>query len=301
MEALQKSAAFIVASMDSVSIIAFTWRYFYIYQPWFLPLPISMLLFGVSICSVFLLTYYATYRNTIKIARIPDTFKANGAKASFHIFFASLQAVMAYITKRFALSLLLPITPPFFTYVRLLLPIAYASYTFLNTLADIDRSTDILKYPREKTNPINIKNIISWEKTLIVLLIFASMYTCHYKMMALNISVAGLVQQHQGSFRLLKYTTRLLFFPLIIVAFNNVFRCIEKLKGIIHQKQWGPRQYSGLVFISLASYTNAVSSKLLSLTQETSLALPVICLYQASRYSRQCLDLFDLTHKEKSG
>lgn len=299
MEALKKSVAFVIASMDSVSIVVFTWRYFYIYQPWFLPLPISMLLFSISICSVFLLTYHATYRNTAKISKIPKGIEATGMKGVLHVFFAGLQALMAYILKRFALSLLFPHTPVIFYYARHLLPIAYAIYTFLNTLADIDRSVADLKYPRDEPEFNHIFSKPKAEVMLTVLLVLASMYTCHYKMMALNISVAGLVQQHQSSFRLLRYTIRFLFFPMMIVAYNNVFRCVNRLKNIKDYKKWDYQQYLGLMVISLASYTSAVSSKLLSLTPETPIALPIICLDQISRNSRQNLSLFNLTSTEE--
>lgn len=286
-EFTKATAATIVAGMDSISVVAFTWKFFFKHISLAIGYQLSLVLFILAITSIFVLSFYATYRNTNKIVTESTKYHVTDTGLAFNIFFSFLLGLMAFISKRFAIMLLLP-TNSRLCQLRSLLPIIYASYTFFNSFADMERSTAFLKDPNPVNYPMSdfFSQPIS-DQLLTLVLLYTAIYTCHYKIMSLSISIAGLTHQYGGWYRLLSYTTRYFYFPIMIVGLNNVFRCKNEMyKVASNQDRMGYLDYLYLIAIMSASYMYAQSSKLLSLTEDQ--IMPIIMIDKSANYIRQC-------------
>lgn len=292
MEVLKNSIALVVAGMDSMSIVAFTWRYFYVYQPWYIPFPLALLLFAISIGSVFYLSFYGSNRNIKKVNAMRLSQYHSKTQFLFHGFLSALQAFMAYITKRFALLVLFPKGLHYQLLVHFL-PIVYATYIFFNSLKDLLKSTRILDKTQSTDYIQDILNTSIDDAVLLGSLLFASILTCHYKILALNISIAGLIQKLGENYRVLRYTQRFFYFPMVMVAYHNAFSCKEQIIKALFSNTatWGWQQYTRLSVMFIAAYTHATSSKLLSLTTEN--ILPIIMVDRFANYIRQSGEFFN--------
>jgi hypothetical protein len=290
-EIIRSTVSVVIAGMDSISVIAFTWSHFY---------PYHALSCWLSIMSVFLLSYFSAYKNTEKIKKLLEERRIENISGIINTVLCCLIALMAFLTKRFAFMLLFPASWGVIGQFSAFLPWIYAGYTLLNALADMERSTKGVSFPRKLSESIDRLLLLDLvDFWIICVLITVSILTCHYKMLAVSISLASLADQYGGFYHWLSCTKRLLHFPILVVGLNNVFRCKDKLKALFfhNSNNIGAKDFICLSVILAASYTQSVSSKLLALAPQN--MMPVLMIDRFANYIRQSADSFPC-HQTKS-
>ncbi len=310
---IKACVAVIVASMDIISVVVFARPYMLQAITLYVTASVTMIkvrsLLAIaawtsSLLSVFIVSYLSTYRNTDKVSdlltqgSLSQRVISNKVLLTFILSF--LLAITAFITQSFAIMVLLPSSSYIVMWSHTFLPAVYAIYTLLNSYADMERSTKELSYP--KKNPV--KGLVVFlkmpllEQLLIILLVIASIVTCHFKLTRVTLGLVSLADRHGGIYHLLEGAKRLFFFPVLAIGFNNAGRCRDKVKQLFSQDQnsFYLQDYLGLGTILLASYTYAVSSKLLDIAPQQFVGL--LFIDRAFNGIRQCSNLFSCNSKK---
>lgn len=277
--------AMIIAGMEMLSVLAYSKLYFY---------PYSLSLAWVATLSVFLTSIHSVYRNTKKIQNIFNIEQkiAGDAYSVMHVVLCALTALVGFVTKSFSFLLLGFSQDSYYSFVLNRLPIVYAMYVFLNALADVKRCTDGMQgWAVGDFSNISLKVSEYGHQDLVVLfsMMLITLVTCHFKMLAVTLSMVSLVNQYGGIYQPLYLFRRFLYFPIVAVALGNSVRSYDKIKLLSkHAYDVGLWDILSLSCVFAASFTKAISSKLLVYSSWN--MMPVLFFDGAVNGIRQCGD-----------
>lgn len=275
------SIALLVAWLESVSVLVFVWNAFYAIYPiaccW-------------SLFSVFVLNSYGAFRNTGKIYRFL-TIQSEDDNFYINVLLSFLMALVGFLSKRFVLMVYFSPTVWLET-VSVAIVLLYSVYTMLNTLADMKQMSAFISFPRKDMGKgLRVFYQGSYLSiTLYVMLLYAAMVRCHYKVLEVSISIASLIKRYGGIYENLHYIKRLIAFPIIGIGLYNVGRCAEKIKQMAIEMEVSIGVSEVVFFFMMfpAAYMQAFASKLLALSSSN--ILPSIFIDKVANYCRQGAD-----------
>lgn len=251
----------------------------------------SAVLLYLSFFAVFYTSYISVDKNIDKIQR----YFANPDNSIFftitNIVLSCCIGLVSYLRKRLALLIFIPSTFIVFVNIAWVPVMIHSIYTCLNTLADMNRSTQCLRSKNYSDNMFSSFFDFGNQSPEILALCFILFYCaichCHYKMLSISVSILGLSSQYGRWCNFLTHLRRFLYFPLVIVALNNVTRCIDAITKCFSPdpREWGAEKVAGLSVILLSSYTYAVSSKLLQIAQHD--IMPILLIDKCANTIRQ--------------
>jgi len=284
---LKSTISVVIAAMESVSVTVFVWSALSVSSPFLVLVPLI---------SIFCLSYISARRNMDKIARYFNSKdKSSYAFKLLNLLLSLLMGLVTYLTKRFALLVFIPASCVLLTDLAVVPAIVHSVYTVFNTLADMHRSSHCLRsqaYIAKFHVNINtyLQNIFATDKddmAVFLCLLYAALCRCHYNMLSVSLSIVALSDKYGGWYQWLPYIRRFLNFPLILIALNNVYRCTDVIVNTFSRKSRGvdKSHVLGLSMIVVASYTHAVSSKLLQVAQHN--IVPMLMIDKGANYIRQ--------------
>lgn len=302
-----RTASAVVASMDMISVSAFalpcmrsatalysmanTAFYFKVYAV------LALIAWSWGLVCVAVLSYYATYRNTNKIKTlINDLCKQSYTPKLFMNFALSLLiAVVAFISQCFALIILLPSSFGISRYLHTLLAIIYATYTFFNTCADLEKATIPLARSSSKKSGGLLNQLLtmsSYDRLYAAGLSCAMVATSYFKLTRTTISLASMASRYGGIYCFLEGFNRLFSFPTLMIGFYNVVRCKDAIKQLWSERTRSYTQSDYIITSAIvaAAYTKAVSSKLLNIAPQSFIGL--LFIDYAANSTRQCKNIY---------
>ncbi|MEC7030679.1 MAG: hypothetical protein VXW87_03350 [Pseudomonadota bacterium] len=310
---VMQTVSAVVACMDMISVVAFAFPFIAAALNHYknaagltykiMPL-LKIIGWSTGLLSVFILSFYATYRNTNKIYDLPSELSTSDNALSFFTtaIFSFLLAVSSYVSHKFSFLVLFPRKTLYIRCTNILLPLIYSVYTLLNKMIDLNRAT----HSFSKTKVDKSIGLASFfkrnlkDQLLIITLAIATVITCHYKLIRTSISLASTANQYGGAYYFLEKAKRLFFFPILAIGFYNVGRCTATIKKILinRRQAFNRRDYAITIAIALGAYTHAVSSKVLSIAPQNFAWF--LFIDKASNSIRQCEKIYTPVAKRDS-